>query len=691
MKLLRLFLPGFFLVLLHLSVPLFAQLSPSSQHLLDSLELDWRGNKSDTASIRELGLQVDKVVYQNPPMGLAYSRTMSEMANKINDFPGMARSQFYIGLSFRMMAQYDSALYHLERGSVIAQGHHDPDMVFQLKMQRVAVFATVGQDSEALDLVADCIRDAEAQGRYDYLYKAWSFKGSVLGGMSLTADAMQAYVRALEFGDSTEKVSRVEKASLRLNLATIFINNNNYEQANIQLDSAEVGATEKEDYNMLAFIKLRRGRVMYELGDTLTAIVKYTEGLKLAEDLQMLDLAVRASMMLTTLHYRKKWYADAYAYGLKGRDYARKVNSPGVTVTAISNMALAAAAYGRASEAKKYIQEVVQIMEDTASVLGSQDIAAGYAILSEAWEHLGNFKEAYQTLRNYTINYYENLNAENSKKLLELKEKYESEKKEKRIELLDKANKVKELELDSADIKLNRSRWIIFSVLGMSLLLLGGIWQWQNRKRLLARQESLELRQRLLRSQMNPHFIFNCLNSIQRLYVDQDFDRADDYIADFGHLMREILEISGMERIPLSRELKALELYLNLEGARLEDKFSYALEIDPELDLHNTLVPPLILQPLVENAIWHGILPSRRKGKVLIKAEWKENGVCFTVEDNGVGIETSRKNKGGGKHNSKATLILQERIGSKSRFSAEEILNAEGETAGTRAILEIKN
>lgn len=169
-----------------------------------------------------------------------------------------------------------------------------------------------------------------------------------------------------------------------------------------------------------------------------------------------------------------------------------------------------------------------------------------------------------------------------------------------------------------------------------------------------------------LRSQMNPHFIFNSLNSIQRYITENDKTSANKYLVDFSKLMRQTFENSTKKTMPVSDTIDSLKAYLHLEIMRLgESKLEYEMEIDPSIDIFNEEIPPLILQPYVENAIWHGISNvTSGKGKIKIKMI-KENGylVCSVI-DNGVGRAKASelKDKDNTHHKSGGMNVTKERL-----------------------------
>lgn len=142
---------------------------------------------------------------------------------------------------------------------------------------------------------------------------------------------------------------------------------------------------------------------------------------------------------------------------------------------------------------------------------------------------------------------------------------------------------------------------------------------------------------RALRAQMNPHFIFNSLNSILHFMVKHDLDGAHDYLKKFSTLMRATLDNSRSETVTLADEIEALRLYLDLEKLRLDDAFSYRITIEPGIDLEELEIPPLIIQPYVENAIQHGLAHKKEKGRLEVGIWRGEHGIICSVVDNGIG------------------------------------------------------
>jgi len=177
-------------------------------------------------------------------------------------------------------------------------------------------------------------------------------------------------------------------------------------------------------------------------------------------------------------------------------------------------------------------------------------------------------------------------------------------------------------------------------------------------------KQLFDLEQKSLRLQMNPHFIFNSLNSIQSFIVNNDSDKATLYLAKFAQLMRLILANSSEPYVPVKDELKALIYYMDIENLRFGNKFDYHIDLDPEIDDDFIGIPPMIIQPYVENAILHGIIHKQGRGKISVILKIKEDSIFCIVEDDGVGREKAGeiKSRSGLEHKSRGMIITKERL-----------------------------
>ncbi len=211
-------------------------------------------------------------------------------------------------------------------------------------------------------------------------------------------------------------------------------------------------------------------------------------------------------------------------------------------------------------------------------------------------------------------------------------------------------------------------------------------------KQLIAETETA-----VLRLQMDPHFIFNSMNSINSYLLNKSVDTASDYLTRFANLMRMILKLAEKPFITITGEIEILERYLKVEAMRLEKKFTYHFAVDPELDPDEVELPTMILQPFVENAIWHGISPKEGEGHIAIRFWQKTPYLYCSIEDNGVGRAAAKsKTLQSEKHESKALSITERRLklldngdGLVGSFEMLDLYSETGVAMGTKVVLEL--
>lgn len=186
------------------------------------------------------------------------------------------------------------------------------------------------------------------------------------------------------------------------------------------------------------------------------------------------------------------------------------------------------------------------------------------------------------------------------------------------------------------------------------------------RKKDTLQKDMLMYKQQALRKQMNPHFIFNALNSIQHFILQNDKKMSNRYLTRFSNLIRIILENSQKNIISIDEELSAIKLYLEIEALRFKDKLNYTIEISPKIDTINYKVPPLLFQPFLENSIWHGLMNinDNREGLLIFKMDIVNDKIICTIEDNGVGRYLAKEIKENSNRNYKslASIITNERV-----------------------------
>jgi len=239
-------------------------------------------------------------------------------------------------------------------------------------------------------------------------------------------------------------------------------------------------------------------------------------------------------------------------------------------------------------------------------------------------------------------------------------------------------------------------KWIIGTLIVIALLLLFTAY---NQRKNVNRQKyaNNQLALKSLRSQMNPHFIFNALNSVNSFIANNDERAANKYLSEFSQLMRSVLENSEEDFIPLFKEIELLQLYVKLEHFRFKDKFDYTITVDERINVEDFVIPPMLLQPYVENAVWHGLRYKEEKGKLEIDLKQTDSEtIAITITDDGIGRKKSKelktdhqkKQKSKGMGNIRKRIsILNEMYRDKVNVTVEDVFENE---EGTRVRLILK-
>jgi len=282
---------------------------------------------------------------------------------------------------------------------------------------------------------------------------------------------------------------------------------------------------------------------------------------------------------------------------------------------------------------------------------------------------------------------------------------------ESRIRLLKKDKELKEQQLISNKKDLEKQSQLknlllagLFALMLFSILVVRNIiLKRKNEKlqheqaQLRLKRKALELEMQALRAQMNPHFIFNCLSAIDNLIQTNQSDKATNYLSRFAKLIRGVLDSSKNNIVPFQKDFETLRLYLEMEQFRCNNKFTYDLDADPELLQGDYKVPPLIVQPFVENAIHHGLLNKQDSNrKLLVLAQLKDHHIVYSVTDNGVGRRRAAilKEINRPSQQSYGIAVTRERIHLHNKNDlANDVLitdlEQEGLPAGTKAVVRI--
>ena len=358
-------------------------------------------------------------------------------------------------------------------------------------------------------------------------------------------------------------------------------------------------------------------------------------------------------------------------------------------------------------------QKLLRVASETGA---RQYIRDAHVMLYKLFDVQQKKDSAYHHLQLY-IALKETIDADQAEqKLAFFRSEIETEKAQAGIARLTKEKQLQELQLDQYLLQKYFLIVCIVFLLGMGLIVFRNILlkrKSEKHQRELAenelkmqtfenartkaefQQQATELEMQALRAQMNPHFIFNSLNSINRFILQNNSEQASEYLIKFSKLVRLILQNAQVSLISLESELESLELYLELEALRLENRFDYKITLPTDLDLFALKVPPLIIQPYAENAIWHGLTHKEEKGHLEINVTEENGYLFFKITDDGIGRNKSAllNNPYGIRKKSLGSKITADRIGMMHGnglgVTINDLVSAEGNAVGTEVIVKI--
>ena len=377
------------------------------------------------------------------------------------------------------------------------------------------------------------------------------------------------------------------------------------------------------------------------------------------------------------------------------------VNSDTITTQRINyKIASAYIAQDKYEQAIPYLEKSIDEADSDDDLIVQKDATRK---LSEVYEHRGDFTKALETYQSY-VSVVDTLYIRKEQEISRAARfNRELSTKQSRITGLEQE---RELSLTKYDLALTgqqliqesnkRQQWLIYSLIfGLILMGLATFFFYRSNQQQKLANNLLALKS--LRSQMNPHFIFNALNSVNNYIAKSDERSANRYLSEFSTLMRSVLENSEEDFIPLSKELELLELYVKLEHSRFPDKFEYKIDIDQHLDVAAFQIPPMLLQPYIENSIWHGLRYKEEKGFLIISLIQKDKEtVEITLTDNGIGRKKSAalKTTNQKKQKSKGMGNIKKRVAILNDMYKDKvdvhILDLESDGTGTKVIFTLK-
>jgi len=500
---------------------------------------------------------------------------------------------------------------------------------------------------EALKYIDESITIAEQQNWRTGLAYAIRQKGNIYYNMDNIEKALNYFLEALRISEETN----IEPLALNLhnNLGNIYADIKDYDKSLKYYQIVLDAAIQSNDTANIIRGYTNIGNVKNETRNMDIAIEYFGKALELSRLIknEFFQAAIINNLGISYRH--KKEFDVAINHFMEAATIAEKIGNKYIEASAYNSIARVSLAQKYFDKAQIYADSALSMAKFIDAVVWQSD---AWDVLYQVYEYQKKHELALLAYQNYVI-LYDSVLTEDKKAALTKKEmQYQLEKQD----VLAKAEIKRQVYIKNTVI-IASIVLLLFSAIGYFLY---------KRKRDEQRLKEVanfkatmaETELKALRSQMNPHFIFNSLNSISDYLDKNDIEKADEYLVKFSRLTRSILENSEKKWITIKEDVELLKLYIEIESLRLKNKLSYNFKIDDEIDIQNTLIPSLLLQPLIENSIWHGISQKEDDGYILVEIIKNNQQLICAVEDNGIGM----KNKDIFQESSMGLTITRQRI-----------------------------
>ncbi|KAB5491006.1 tetratricopeptide repeat protein [Flagellimonas hadalis] len=553
-------------------------------------------------------------------------------------------------------------------------------------------YRNISQYKKAADLHEQALAASEEANNTELRVLSLNMLGVVYRRTDAIKTALDYNQKALELAETVENPSNHIKRSINVALngiGNLYQTLEQYDLAIMQFRRALKLEEELGNKLGLAINHQNIGHCMEEKGDLEGALENYRKSLAYNEEINSEYGSIICKNSLAQIYLKQEMPYAALVLLEPLLEASQRIGDFFITPSIFINTGWAHTKLGNYEKAREFIEEGLG-MAQSHNLPSS--ILYAYQKLSELESVRGDFKKAYEFYKKADEYDAEISSATNLRYMNDIIVRYEAEKKNNQISVLAKENEIVRLRLKKNQTTLLVSALIV-GLISSILYILYRQYQSKNEKRVLT------LEQKMLRSQMNPHFLFNSLNSIKLYIINNEQKNAVHYLNKFSKLVRKILEASSQREISLAEELETVELYMNIENIRFSNEIDFRIDVDKDIFIDNIKIPSLTLQPFLENSLWHGLSPKDGEKKIHINVRKKDKGhVTIEIIDNGVGRLAAEANKENRvlKRKSVGIHITKERLANFSKdyqnkfeVSLVDLFDENGIPNGTKVVLDI--
>lgn len=588
------------------------------------------------------------------------------------------------------------------------QNHPQKDTIRTELLIDACVAATFRADTLVLKMATEANQIANKLNYRIGKIRSLNCIGNYYFNRALNDKATNYYLQALKLAEQHKDYPNIIIG--KSNLANVFSHTFHDDKAIQLLSEADQLLVQRGDT-----LSQNRAAILTNLANSYTNLKQFTKTIPIYESVLAIckkqNIGFGIALTLDNLgksYFELKQYEKARTLFEQAKTEIEKNHVDFVRGKNLKNLGKVYAVLGKPTQSLKYLNEAKEISLANQDNEGMSDI---YFELQKDYFKINDFRNAYLYLQKYTQLKDSLFGIEKNKSIQELNTKYETEKKDNQIKTLAQQQQITNLESKQKTV-------LIYSILGAILALAAIAYfsftrfktQKENEllqtkleeaeRRVEIEQKATESELKALKSQMNPHFMFNALNSIQEQFMFGDKNLANEQMGNFTYLTRQILTISGKKRISLETEKEILTKYLELEKIRFAEGFQYKISQSKNIDENYHQIPPMLIQPFVENSIKHGLMHKQGDKNLFINfdLDTTEENILCTVEDNGIGRKKSGeiKAKRIQQHESFSTAATEERLrllshqfNSTDLVTYKDLKDSDGNPTGTKVIITI--
>lgn len=612
-------------------------------------------HKRDTNRVIRLHLLSVEYTYSKLDSAMLMVEQSLDLSEELNYEMGKGRAYTTLGNIYYYKRDAENAVHYYNIALELRESIGDRRGVAVTRQNLANLYAATGDLQKSADQLEEVKIVLIELKDTTILSETLNNLGKTYSDMDRYQEALYNLFYGLKFS-STHHSNRVQGIVLT-NLATLFLKTDN-------LDYAEASALKSLkkfkdcEFNMgIATVEGILGNLYHLKEDYSEAALHYQEAINIARSINDSYGLPKRLINLGSTYFKMGEEDKAMELYLEGIHLAQNDFGNREYGEGLSNLGALFYKKGMIDSAIYYAERSIEVHQKLESLTANR---GPNEVLSGAYADKGDYEKAYYHEKQLRTIRDSIMSVEKMRAIRELEVKYEAAQSDNMIEKLAMENTLNES-------KANQSNQLMWFTIVLFVFLALLVVVYMRSRKLKNAQREIELERTALRAQINPHFIFNSLNSIKRLYVEKEFQKASDYMGDFSHLLRSILENSRKSLITLEEELSTLKLYCEMEELRAGDMLDFEYVVEDGVDTRFIRVPPTIIQPFVENAIWHGILPKKSPGQIKIKISPQGSSrIKISVEDNGVGWRVSSDKT----YNSRGIELIEKRIKTKVHVEA---------------------